>query len=474
MNKKVFSIVFLLSGFLCISAKITLPKIFTNNMVMQQQTEAPVWGTATPNQQVRITTSWDHQTYLVKADTNGQWKTKLNTPVAGGPYEINISDGEEMQLTNILIGEVWLCSGQSNMEMTFIGKRKVDGYEQTLSSAKKYPEIRLFHIERAMSAQPLDDFGKTRGGWKVCDSTAVRKFSAVAYFFGRNLNENLNVPIGLISSSVGGTVAEAWTSGESLEYMPDFKDIVKEIRENNDTIKNPNTPAVLYNAMIHPMIPYSMRGVIWYQGEANCMKSDQYKELFPLLIRDWRKQWGTDFPFYFVQLANFGKRNDQPEDAPWARLREAQFQTLHVENTAMAVTIDVGEGDDVHPVNKQDVGLRLALSARANTYKEPITYSGPLYKDYRIEGNKIRISFSHTDSGLIAKGGTELKGFAIAGSDHQFHWAEAKVEGNEIVVSSPQVIYPVSVRYAWAADPECNLYNGAGLPASPFRIDNWK
>ncbi len=474
MNKKIFNIVFLLLGFFSLSAKITLPKIFTNNMVLQQQTEAPIWGTATPDKQVKITTSWNHKTYSVKADMNGKWKTKLNTPVAGGPYEINISDGEEIQLKDVLIGEVWLCSGQSNMEMTFTWKQKVNNYEQELSSANKYPHIRLFHVERAMTAQPLDDFGKTRGGWKVCDSTAVRQFSAVAFLFGRNLNENLNVPIGLISSSVGGTVAEAWTSAEALECMPDFTDTVKVVRANNDTIKKQNTPTVLFNAMIHPMIPFSMRGVIWYQGEANCMRSEQYKELFPLLIRDWRKQWGTDFPFYFVQLANFGKRNDQPEDAPWARLREAQFQTLHVGNTAMAVTIDVGDGNDVHPANKQDVGLRLALAARANTYKEAIPYSGPLYKDYRIEGNKIRISFLHADKGLIAKGGNELKGFAIAGSDHQFHWAEARIEGNEIVVTSPQVIYPVSVRYAWAADPDCNLYNGAGLPASPFRTDNWK
>lgn len=644
--------VFVLS-FSPLSARVTMPKIFTDNMVLQQRTDAPIWGKATPNKTVEIITSWDKKTYTVKSDNSGAWKTTLATPVAGGPYTISISDGKKSELKNILIGEVWICSGQSNMEMPLSGWGQVDNYKNEIAAAN-YPQIRLLHVEQATSTLPLDDLKATKGGWKLCLPETIEEFSSVAYFFGRDLHQNLNVPIGLINTSWGGTIAEAWTSGEALEYMPDFVEEAREIKsvseekaqrvyeqkfkkwndfiiandggyandvpvwagvdmndqswsgmsvpdlwegqgmdgfdgivwfrktidipeswkgkelelklamvDDNDityfngvkvgetsgynvqrkytipaklvkggkaviTVRvtdtggggglygepedmvisrldkkeagislagnwkyhiaidlnkyerapqsvagNPNRSTVLYNAMIHPLVPYAIQGAIWYQGESNADRAYQYRELFPLMIRDWRKQWNSDFPFYFVQLANYMARKNKPRESQWAELREAQLQTLNLENTGMAVTIDIGDAGDIHPKNKQDVGRRLALNARAKTYGENIICSGPLYDSFRIEGNKIRICFKYAD-GLKVKGGTKLKGFAIAGPDHQFYWAEAVIEGNEVVVSSPDVAFPVSVRYAWADNPECNLYNSADLPASPFRTDDWR
>lgn len=637
-----------------VEAKIELPKIFTDNMVLQQKSSAPIWGKATADKNVIVKTSWDGRTYTVKADATGKWKTNIETPTAGGPYTISISDGKELKLKNVLIGEVWVCSGQSNMEMPLAGWGKINNYEQEIAQAN-YPQIRLFHVEHRTSTSPLDEFEATRGDWKECSPATVAEFSSVAYFFGRNLNQNLNIPIGLISTSWGGTIAEAWTSGESLEQMPYFAEAVENMRkfseeeaqtiyeqkykewnaqilkadggyqnskvvygeqsfddlswkivtapalwndgelgdfdgiawlrktveipanwqgkelvlnlafiDDNDItyfngvevgqtegynqrrtytipaklvkqgkavisvrvtdtgggggiygdnevlsiglktkrmedfislngdwkykisvdlkqyarapqsqMGNPNRPTVLFNAMIHPMLPFKVKGAIWYQGESNADRAYQYRDLFPLMIRDWRKQWNDNLDFYFVQLASYQKRNAEPAEADWAELREAQSQTLSLENTGMAVTIDIGDAEDIHPKNKQDVGLRLALAARANTYGEKIAYSGPIYSGYTIEQNKIRISFKNTDKGLKAEGG-KVVGFAIAGQDHKFYWADAVIEGNEVVVSAPSVEFPVAVRYGWSINPEVNLYNGAGLPASPFRTDDWR
>jgi sialate O-acetylesterase len=239
------------------------------------------------------------------------------------------------------------------------------------------------------------------------------------------------------------------------------------------SIRNPNRPTVLYNAMIHPLIPYAMQGAIWYQGESNADRAYQYRELFPLMIRDWRKAWNRDFPFYFVQLANYMERKNEPQESDWAKLREAQLQTLNLENTGMAVIIDIGDAKDIHPKNKQEVGRRLALAAEANTYKQKNDFSGPIYRGYKIEGNKIKLSFNYAE-GLKSNDGKALTGFAIAGPDHVFHWANAVIEGSEVVVNSPEIKFPVAVRYAWANNPECNLHNGANLPASPFRTDDWQ
>ena len=479
------AIVILSSFSFSVFAKITLPKVFTDNMVLQQKTEAPLWGKASPGKTVTIVTSWDKKSYTTTTAGNGDWQAKVTTPEAGGPYEISFSDGKKLTLNNILIGEVWICSGQSNMEMPLAGWGMVNDYKNEIANAD-YPQIRLLHVEQATSNLPIDDLKETRAGWRVCSPETIADFSSVAYFFGRDLYKNLNVPIGLISTSWGGTIAEAWTSGAALEEMPYFKDAVNDIRRVSaekvtvdlkapqQVKENPNRPTVLYNAMIHPIVPYAIQGAIWYQGESNSDRAYQYRELFPLMIRDWRKQWNKNFPFYFVQLANFMAKNNSPEESQWAELREAQLQTLNLENTGMAVTIDIGDAEDIHPKNKQDVGLRLALNAQAKTYGMNITYSGPIFDSYRIEGNKIRIHFEQTGSGLRSKNNATLKGFAIAGPDHKFYWADAEIEGNDVIVSSPNVNFPTAVRYAWANNPECNLYNVEGLPASPFRTDDWR
>ncbi|MDX9747665.1 MAG: sialate O-acetylesterase [Paludibacter sp.] len=458
-------------------AQIDMPAIFTDHMVLQQQTTAPIWGKAAANRTVKITTSWDKKTYSIKSDSEGKWKAGLQTPVAGGSYNIAISDGKnEKTLSDVLIGEVWLCAGQSNMEMTLRGYRKGNDNEKEISEAN-YPQIRLMHIDKAMSRDALSNFMKNGSGWKQCTPATVPRFSAVAYYFGKNLHENLNVPIGLISAAVGGTVIEAWTSKEMLSSMPDFEESISHLNSLSDTSamssRNLNRPSVLFNAMIHPMLPFAIQGIIWYQGESNCMRAAQYKDLFPLLIADWRNAWGRNFPFYFVQLANFGKKSIEVEAAPWADLREAQLKTLAVENTGMAVSIDIGDADDVHPYNKKEVGVRLAKIARAKTYGEKICFSGPIYQSYRIEGNKIRLFFKHIEGGLQPKETGLLRGFSIASPDRKFYVANAIIEGDEIIVSSVNVAFPLAVRYAWAANPDCNLINIAGLPASPFRTDEW-
>jgi sialate O-acetylesterase len=455
-------------------SKITLPDIISDNMVLQQQSETPIWGAATAGKRVEVVTSWDSRTYAVTADANGKWSVKITTPQAGGPYTISISDGKKRVLTNILIGEVWVCSGQSNMEMPLADWGQVMNYEQEIASAD-YPEVRLLHVQKTTATQPRNEVGtENNNGWQVCSPATISKFSSVGYFFGRHLNQQLHVPVGLINTSWGGTIAEAWTSGESLALMPDFKDAVQAVgAPTQPSSDNPNRPTVLYNAMIHPLTPYAIKGAIWYQGESNADRADQYKILFPLMIRDWRRAWGNDFPFYFVQLANFMERTSEPQESNWAKLREAQLQTLQLDNTGMAVTIDIGDEKDIHPKNKQEVGRRLALSAEANTYNKKITPSGPIYKGYTLNSDNIRIHFDHAGTGLKTSDGKAPSGFAIAGPDRKFYWATAVIEKDEVVVSSPHVAFPVAVRYAWADNPECNLCNHEALPASPFRTDNW-
>ena len=475
----------LLSG--TASAKIVLPPMFSDNMVLQQQTVAPVWGEAKPEKKVKLTSSWDNRQYITKADKNGKWRIDIQTPAAGGPYRLTISDGEKLVLNNVMVGEVWLCSGQSNMEMPFIGWGKPDNYEQEIADAD-HPEIRLFHVEHVTSSQPRSDIKVRNNGWQVCSPTTIPEFSTTAYFFGRELVKKLNVPVGLIHSSWGGTDIEPWISGEYLRQLPAFAEKVDSVAALPLTEKvSPHTGTAIYNAMIHPLIPYRFHGAIWYQGENNVRRAYQYRDLFPLLITNWRQDWGVDFPFYFVQLAAFTPMLPEPGESEWAELREAQTRALALKNTGMAVIIDKGHATDIHPKDKQTVGKRLSLIARAQTYGETsLPYSGPMYRSYRIEGDKVILSFGHTDGGLKAGcgenaagvketgNGNELKGFAVAGYDHKFHWATAHIKDDCVVVSSPEVPFPVAVRYAWANNPDCNLYNGAGLPASPFRTDDWK
>lgn len=346
----------------------------------------------------------------------------------------------------------------------------------------------------------------------MCSPETVPGFSAVGYFFGRELHKELNVPIGLIHTSWGGTPAESWTRRGALESVPDCMPILERFDEamakypeakkkydesmiawKEDVKKakaegknpprrpgapfgpgNPHSPAGLYNAMIAPLIPYSIGGAIWYQGESNAGRAYQYRKLFPAMITNWRKDWGQgDFPFLFVQLANFMAVDPEPVDSAWAELREAQLMTLALPNAGMAVIIDIGEARDIHPKNKQDVGKRLALWALGKSYGKKQVYSGPIYKSKRTEGNKITLEFEHVGGGLAAGGGEPLKGFAVAGADRKFVWADAKIDGNTVIISSDEVSEPAAVRYGWANNPVCNLYNKEGLPASPFRTDDW-
>lgn len=474
LNLVVLTIV--LNSFGSLEAKVVLPSVFTDNLVLQQKAKPMVWGSAEVGKAVSVKTSWDNKEYKTIADQNGEWEVKVSTASYGGPYSIQISDGDITQLNNILIGEVWLCSGQSNMEMPLAGWGKIMNYEKEISEAN-YPEIRLLQAKKTTGNLPLPTVELDNGGWQECAPESVSNFSAVAYFFAREIYKKTGIPIGLIHTSWGGTVAQAWVSGASLETMPDFADAVKQIEQQGMSPKEgekqePNRATVLYNAMIHPFIKYAIKGAIWYQGESNANKAAQYQTLFPLLVKDWRKQWNNgDIPFYFVQLANFMDKDEQPAfKSDWAELREAQYETLALANTGMAVSIDIGDAKDIHPKNKQEVGRRLALIALNRNYKQKNAYSGPLLKSYKIKGNKVSIKFDHAE-GLQAKGQDTLTGFAVAGADNKFYWADAVIEGNTVIVTSKDVLNPVHVRYGWGNNPECNLYNGADLPASPFRTD---
>lgn len=659
MRKKLF-IALLLAGSMSARAQVKLQPLFTDNMVLQQQADVPIWGEDKAGKKVTVTTSWDKRKHTTTTAANGKWKVSVATPKAGGPYSITISDGKTVRLNNVLIGEVWLCSGQSNMEMPIVGWGN-DYFEAEHKDADNHPNIRLLQLNLVASMTPDNHFTARNNGWTVCNYTNLAPFSATAYFFGRDLEKHLNVPIGLIQTCWGGTVAEAWTGKESLELDPDFTKGLKNLsemsasKENamkkyeadklqwqknvdskdagmkngkavwaapgfNDkswmTMKvpglfsqnglekfdglvwfrhtvdipssmkgkaltlrlgsvddidvtyfngvrigqtegwakervyqiparlvkagrnviavrnldtggdgglygkteqfrltaegqkgagqgtqeinlsgewrykvstgmlelpampanpngNPNLPTVLYNAMINPLIPYTIKGAIWYQGEANASRAYQYRDLLPLMINDWRSRWGYRFPFYIVQLANFMARHDHPTESAWAELREAQALTTNLDNTGVSCTIDIGMEKDIHPSNKQDVGHRLALIARAKTYGQNVEFSGPLYKSYEMMGHCIRIHFDHTTGGLKTNDDRPVTGFAIAGPDHVWHWATATIDGNSVIVSSDKVKFPVAVRYAWADNPACNLYNGANLPAFPFRTDCW-
>jgi sialate O-acetylesterase len=424
----------------------------------------------------------------------------------GGPLEMTITGRDNaLSIKDILVGEVWIGSGQSNMQWCV--KDSNNGKDE--AAAANYPSVRLFYVERKVATSPRYD---CKGEWKVCTPETVPEFSAVLYFFGRDLHKELNLPVGLIHSSWGGTPAESWTSRPTLEADADLKVIparwddkianypkakaeydaaMKSWKEAAEQAKaagqpEPKKPGApqgadspwlasgLYNAMIAPLVPYAVQGAVWYQGESNAGRAFQYRKLFAAMIKDWRKAWGTkDFSFYFVQLANFTQTKPDPDESDWAELREAQTMALKLKKTGMAVAIDIGEAKDIHPKNKQEVGRRLALNALEKNYGRDIAFSGPMYKSMSVKGGEIVVKFTHAGDELVAKGGDALKGFAIAGADKKFVWADAKIKGKTVVVSSPGVDKPVAVRYAWANNPVCNLYNGAGLPASPFRTDTW-
>lgn len=638
------------------ASKVRLHSLFTDNMVIQRDAKPLIWGWADPGGVVSV--AIDGQEVRVGVDASGEWRARLRPIPTGGPYTLSVRGQDEIVVSNVLVGDVWIASGQSNMQMPVkVGNYGVNNGDAEIAAAD-YPSLRLFSVPRVTSFEPLEDTGSD--GWQVCSPDSVPAFSAVAYFFGRQLNEDLNVPIGMIHTSWGGTPAEAWTSAEALSSLPDYAPVIARMAEEipgsgqaeekyaaalaawqaslderdrgarerwfdpetpaagwetmelpttwesagltgvdgfvwfrreinlpqewagkdltlrlgpiNDRdrsyfngvevgrtesegqadmprvytvpgaavksgsnvisvrvhdvgnvggiygpaeqmqieyayeggferlllagpwqyrvgfdvktdppppppvaqVNNPHTPMVLYNGMIAPLVPLPIRGAIWYQGESNAARAYQYRTLFSSMIQDWRVQWNQGaFPFLFVQLANFKEVKAEPGDDDWAELREAQTMALALPSTGMASAIDIGEAADIHPKNKQDVGRRLALAARHVAYGQSLPYSGPMYRSMKQEGDGIRLLFEHAEGGLMTKDGEAPKGFAIAGEDRKFVWANARIEGDSVLLSSPDVPRPVAVRYAWASNPVTNLYNQIGLPTNPFRTDQW-
>ncbi len=486
-----------------VNADIRLPALFNDNMVLQRDMKIPIWGWGDPGEKVVV--HLGEQRVKTKTSPDGTWKLYLSPIESGGPYQLTISGKNKIVIDNVLIGEVWVCSGQSNMAMTvgvsFNAKKEM--------AAANHPNIRFFQVKRAKTKQPLDDvfndptFSDTNvNKWVSCDSATVKNITAVGYYFIREIAAKLDVPVGIISASWGGTAAEAWTPHETLASNKELSPILDNWLENNNKEKwlikmyaghlkeveaakarneeAPmyfNQPSVLYNGMIAPIIPYGIRGVTWYQGEANVLRPLEYRSLFPAMINSWREKWNQgDFPFLFVQLANYMKPAEEPENSNWAELREAQTLTLKkVSNTGMAVIIDIGEANDIHPKNKQDVGKRLALSALKVAYNKDIDYSGPMYESIEITDHKVRVKFKEIGEGLLVKNRYGyVNGFALAGADKIFHWAKAHIVNKDtIVLISDAVSAPKYVRYNWSNNPgDTNLYNKEGLPASPFRTDN--
>ncbi|HEY3411996.1 MAG TPA: sialate O-acetylesterase [Armatimonadota bacterium] len=454
--------------------------MFSSHMVLQRDMKVPVWGWTTPG--ARVNVIMNGSVSQAKAGADGKWEARIGPLKAGGPYSLFVTGPRSVSFEDVLVGDVWLCSGQSNMEM---GIGLVNDAQKEIAAAN-YPKIRLFNVAKTFNTVPQSTL---KGEWLLCTPDNIKRgpwegFSAAAYFFGRELNKQLNVPIGLIQSAWGGTNAESWTGAEGLAAMPDFAADLKLRADYNAApagatppgpIKdNVNFPTVLYNGMISPVIPFAIKGAIWYQGEGNAGRAYQYRTLLPTMIGDWRHRWNEGrFPFLIVQLAGFMQRKAEPADDAWAELREAQYLTAATgKNIGIATAVDIGDAGDIHPKNKQEVGRRLALVALARFCGKKVAYSGPEYRSMKIEKGAIRLTFDHVGGGLVARDG-KTGGFAVAGEDRKFVWADVKVEGDTLVVSAAGVPNPVAVRYAWDANPETSIFNGDGLPLFPFRTDNW-
>ncbi len=489
------------------SGNVTLPSVFSDHMVLQHGRNLAVWGWADPGEDVTVSIAG--RSASTRAGSDRRWQVRIGALSPGGPHVLTADGKNSMTVEDVLVGDVWLCSGQSNMKMAVRGAINA---EQEQAGAH-YPQIRHFLTASLARSEPQD---RCEGNWAVCSPDTVGAFTAAGYFFGRELHRQLDIPIGLINSSWGGTAVEAWTSWPAQEdlgpigslhaewaekvaaydvdearsqFEQDIKTWKKRAAKAKaagrklprkptlapDPAVNPNRPANLFNGMIHPLIPYAIRGAIWYQGERNARGeiSKSYGLQLRTMIGDWRSRWGYDFPFAWVQLPNFTEAQVEPvESTGWVMVREGMLKTLDLPHTGMAVTVDIGEAGNIHPRDKQDVGLRLAKWALADVYGKPGVSSGPLYESMTVKGDAIIVHFRNVGGGLVTKG-DQLHGFAIAGADRKFTWADAKIAGDTVVVSSPKVNAPAAARYAWAPNPKCNLYNAAGLPASPFRTDNW-
>ncbi len=442
------------------AAEIKLPSVIGSNMVLQEGTSLPVWGWAESGE--TITVSIAGQTVSAKAGEDCRWKVmlgKLEATPDDKPLEMTIkgSSGDSINLENVLVGEVWVCSGQSNMEM---GVGAVKNGEAEIAAAS-HPGIRLFWVPKERARQPASDVATT---WTVCTPKTIGAgdwpgFSAAAYFFGRELHKELKVPVGLIFAAWSGTPAEEWTSRKALADEPSLKSLIGQYEVSS-----------LYNGMIAPLIPFAIRGAVWYQGEANVGRGTQYQTLLPTLIRNWRSDWGQgDFPFGIVQIAPFFYGGDGSAEA---EVWEAQLKTVAtVPNTGIALTMDVGELNEIHPKNKQDVGHRLAVWARAKVYGQRIVYSGPIFKSMVIEGERIRVAFDHVGGGLVSRDGKPLNEFQIAGTDRIFLPAVAEIDGPTVVVVNDAITKPVAVRFAYSGTAQPNLANNEGFPAAPFRAE---
>ncbi len=443
-------------------ANIRLPKVISSNMVLQQQSQVKLWGWAEPGERISITTSWDQRVYPVTAAGDARWITTIATPAAGGPFTITLKGKNTIELENIMAGEVWICSGQSNMEMC--GNWGLKDIKAIQSTAYN-PNIHCFKIAKATAAYPQEDVSAE---WVTCDSAVLNTFSAVAYFFGRKLNEQLHVPVGLIDASWGGTSAEVWTPDSVVKNNPVLKEAATHILPNGMC---PHLPGAAWNAMLAPLTSYSIAGVTWYQGENNTSTAATYRLLFTSMIDAWRNAWHRQLPFYFVQIAPFNYR----EKNVGALLREAQQQSMQHPNTGMVLTTDItGNVYDVHPANKHDVGYRLANWALGETYhRQGFVYLYPLYREMKIEKDKVIISFENASPGITVKGDSIAEMF-IAGADRQFHPAQAVVKNNSLVVWSKEVKQPAAVRYAFSNTAIGNLFSRNGLPVAPFRTDQWE
>ncbi|MEO6811839.1 MAG: sialate O-acetylesterase [Isosphaeraceae bacterium] len=486
-------------------ADVKLPAIFGDHMVLQQKQKDRVWGFADPGEDVTVQIA--DQTKTAKADADGKWSLTLDPLSAGGPHTLTVKGKNTLEFKDVLVGEVWLCSGQSNMGMTVSGAH--DGDLEPLAANDS--KLRLISVPQVGTQEPQNDF---KGQWELASPESVKSFSAVGYYFGRQLRQTLDVPVGLIDDAWGGSACEAWVRRDILAAHEEFKPLLERWEqieqaypkakadyeakmaewtkaaaqakaEGKPAPRQPGNPSGsmtgnarpgnIYNGVLKPTIGYGIRGAIWYQGESNAGRAYQYRTLFPLMIQSWRDEWGIgDFPFYWVQLADFLPEKAEPGDSSWAELREAQTMTMKkLPNTGEAVIIDLGESKDIHPRNKQDVAKRLVRWALARDYGIDIAHQSPTYQSLEKKGNKITLTFDHV-SGFRPFDVAEPIGFAIAGADRKFVWANAKIVGkNQIEVWSDEASDPVAVRYAWADNPVCNLYSVDGLPVTPFRTDDW-